>query len=79
MTARERLAARDRVVEALRKADEGRYGSAWYFYVDRRDVEAAIGLASTATPPVEDDRAEKLARAAGVCCGDPGDCGGCEA
>lgn len=40
MTARERLAARDRILDALRRADEGGYSGAWYFYVDRRDVEA---------------------------------------
>lgn len=40
MTSRKRIQARERILEELRKADEGGYQNAWYFYIDRRDVEA---------------------------------------
>ena len=40
MTSKKRLQARTRILEELRKADEGGYKDAWYFYIDRRDVEA---------------------------------------
>jgi len=121
-----------RIRDALVKADEGRYGSAWYFYVDRRDVESVIEelvgapwrtggrpsvehgislrpdekivvgfdaagaeagvvavfvdhgdgslsyLGKADRIAIDEDDAEDRARAAGVCCGDPGDCGECK-
>ena len=43
------IEAAERLRERLAEADRGGYPNAWYFYVDRRDVEAV--LAETVLQP----------------------------
>lgn len=45
------MTAAERISDGLRRADEGHYGTAWYFNVDRRDVERVLAENESLSTP----------------------------